>query len=486
LIEALTEVTASLSIYRTYIRNLEIPDTAAGYIGEAVDTARKRAPHLDFACFDFVREVLLLQILPHVLAGQREARLAFVMRWQQFTGPVVAKGMEDTALYVYHPLLSLNEVGGTPEPSDVCSRDDFFSFLKTRNDHWPHSLNATTTHDTKRSEGVRARINVLSEVPDEWRSHLEFWAKLNQRYKTEISGRPAPDRNEEYFLYQTLLGAWPLEHEPPDTLVERLQAHLIKATREAMVHTRWTRPNERHEEALQKFVARILSTENEDFLQDFRPFQKKIAYYGVMNSLAQVLIKIASPGVADFYQGSELWDFRLVDPDNRGVIDFVSRIEMLNSLRVAPSASPQTLIHDLRENWHDGRLKLYLIQKAVCWRREHAQLFHNGEFLPLQTTGQFSGNVISFLRRDKDKQVLVAVPRWTSQLLCSKSSDEQVRGFEFNWKDTKVMLPAASAAKWKDILNETTIDPQSHGDGKFLTANSLFRNFPVAFFHSDN
>ena len=302
------------------------------YIGEALREARQRARHLNSACFDFLEETLLLQNLPHVLPDQREARLAFVMRWQQFTGPIVAKGMEDTALYVYHPLVSLNEVGGAPEPRDVSSREEFFRFLEARGQHWPHTLNATTTHDTKRSEGVRARVNVLSEMPEAWQSHLELWAKLNARHKEEVEGRAAPDRNEEYFLYQTLLGAWPLEGGSCETLVERLQAYLVKATREAMVHTRWTRPNQRHEEALQQFVARILSPAAEDFLRDFRPFQREIAYYGMVNSLAQMLLKIVSPGVADFYQGSELWDLRLVDPDNRAPVDFERRIAMLKQL----------------------------------------------------------------------------------------------------------------------------------------------------------
>ncbi|HEY4905216.1 MAG TPA: malto-oligosyltrehalose synthase [Candidatus Sulfotelmatobacter sp.] len=478
MIEALTETTACLSIYRTYIRNMEIPETAAQYITEALEEARKRAPHISEACFDFVREVLLLQNSPHVLAGQREARLAFVMRWQQFTGPIVAKGMEDTALYVYHPLLSLNEVGGTPEPSDVSSREGFFSFLKVRSERWPHTLNATTTHDTKRSEGVRARISVLSEIPDEWQSHLDLWSKLNLRHKTEIAERPAPDRNEEYFLYQTLLGAWPLEHEACETLVERLQAHLIKATREAMVHTRWTRPNQAHEEASRNFVAKILSPDAEDFLRNFRPFQRKIAYCGMTNSLSQVLMKIGAPGAADFYQGSELWDFRLVDPDNRGVVDFAARMQLLESLRKEQSDSPGQFLRDLTENWHDGRLKLFVIRKALCWRRDHAQLFHQGEFVPLQTTGDHSENLVAFLRRHEEKLVLIVTPRWISQL------SGELDWKRLDWKDTAVILPSGSPHNWESILSETTLEIENGVKRQSIRADSLFRDFPVAFFHA--
>jgi (1->4)-alpha-D-glucan 1-alpha-D-glucosylmutase len=428
-----------------------------------------------------VQEVLLLENCPHVLAGQREARLAFVIRWQQFTGPIVAKGMEDTALYVYHPLLSLNEVGGTPEPSDVSSREEFFSFLRTRNDRWPDSLNATTTHDTKRSEGVRARISVLSEVPEEWQAHLDLWARLNLRHKTNIEGRPTPDRNEEYFLYQTLLGAWPLEHEACETFVARLQEHLVKATREAMVHTRWTRPNEPHEEALKEFVAKILSPDAEEFLQDFRPFQQKIAYCGMVNSLAQVLTKITVPGVPDFYQGSELWDFRLVDPDNRGTVDFSARRDLLERLRSEYSASPEQSIEDFAQHWYDGRLKLFLIWKAVRWRREHEQLFHKGEFIPLQTQGEYADHIVAFLRRQENEIALIACPRWISRLVSESAKGQtKVCWKNLDWKDTTLVLPPDVLLRWQSILFPARTQPK----GQPLTVSSLFQDFPVAFLHA--
>jgi len=486
LIEALTEVTACLSIYRTYVRSMELSETAMNFIHEALDKARQRAPQISSASFDFVQEVLLLQNLPHVLAGQREARLAFVMRWQQFTGPIVAKGMEDTALYVYHPLLSLNEVGGTPEPDDVCTREGFFSFLKTRGYRWPHSMNATTTHDTKRSEGVRARINVLSEIPEGWQSKLELWARVNRQYKTEVGGRPAPDSNEEYFFYQTLLGAWPLEHEACETLVERLQAHLVKATREAMVHTRWTRPNEEHEQALKNFVAKILSAENEEFLRDFRPFQKKLAYYGMINSLAQVLMKIGTPGVADFYQGSELWDFRLVDPDNRGIVDFAARMDLLERIRQTQSIDATETVRDLVEHWFDGRLKLFLIQQALCWRREHAELFHDGEFLPLETRGPHAENVVAFLRRHHKECALIAVPRWISQISGGLARGQRDSLWNaLAWKDTEVILPSATPLRWESILSKTSIEAEAGSTGSLaVKADLLFADLPIAFLHA--
>jgi (1->4)-alpha-D-glucan 1-alpha-D-glucosylmutase len=475
LFEALSEVTACLSVYRTYIRNMEIPEHAAKYIGEALEEARSRASHLSAASFDFVAEALLLQNRPHVLPDQREARLAFVMRWQQFTGPIVAKGLEDTALYVYHPLLSLNEVGGDPEPSHVSSRDEFFSFLRDRNQAWPHSLNAVTTHDTKRSEGVRARINVLSEMPGAWQSHLGLWAKQNAKHKEEVDGRQSPDRNEEYFLYQTLLGVWPLEREACETLVERLQAYVVKATREAMVRTRWTRPNQKYEEALQRFVARILSPAADDFLQDFRAFQKKVAYCGMVNSLSQVLMEIAAPGVPDFYQGSELWDLRLVDPDNRGAVDFARRMDLLRQIEQAQAAGSEKLIPELVEHWHDGRIMLYLLQRGIRFRGEHAPLFQDGTFEPVDSAGDCPEHVVAFLRRHHEEQVLIVVPRWLSQL------PESAPGRLADWKDTEILLPSHSPRQWRSIITGQNVAVQNEADSQRVAVGTLLQHFPVAF-----
>ena len=479
LIDALIEVTACLPVYRSYIRNMEIPDSAAKYIGEALREAPQRAPHLDPACFDFVREVLLLEGRPHVLPDQREARLQFVTRWQQLTGPIVAKGMEDTALYVYHPLLSMNEVGGDPEPSKASTREEFFSFLEFRRQNWPHTMNTTTTHDTKRSENVRARINVLSEMPDEWQTHLELWSRLNARHKEDVERRPVPDHNEEYFLYQTLLGAWPLDPEPCESLVARLQAYMVKATREAMVHTRWTRPNQMHEDALQHFVAKILSPEADDFLNDFRPFQRKIAWYGMVNSLAQLLLKIASPGVPDFFQGSDLWDLRLVDPDNRTPVDFDRRISMLQKIEEKKSTDPQNLLSDLLRHWGAGCIKLFLMQTAIRFRSQNSSLFQEGDFVPLQPAGDCSHNVVSFLRRQGGKQVLLAVPRWLSQL-AEKSSSR----LEADWKNTVLLLPPDSPSSWKNIITNETLAASNQAGKKSLRLDSLLRSFPVALLSS--
>jgi (1->4)-alpha-D-glucan 1-alpha-D-glucosylmutase len=474
LIDALIEVTACLSVYRTYIRNMDLTPHATKYIEEAISAARGRAPSLKPAYFDFVRDVLLILNPPHVLVDQREARLAFVMRWQQFTGPIVAKGLEDTALYVYHPLLSLNEVGGDPRPTEATSRENFYAFLEERRRSWPRSLDASTTHDTKRSEDVRARLNAVSEMPAEWEDHLKDWAKLNAPFKTTVNGHSVPDRSEEYFLYQTLLGIWPLDSEGCASLVERVQGHIIKATREAMVHTRWTRPNQPHEDALLSFVSRVLSKDNADFLADFRQFHKKIAYFGMINGLSQTLLKITAPGVPDFYQGSELWDLRLVDPDNRGPVDFDKRMAALDEIvkGAADGLSAQNLI----KSWHDGRIKLYLIWKALQFRRNHEEIFRDGDFLPLQVEGRYARNITAFARKQASSWVLTAIPQWLSQIPAMPDRTKT----EFNWEDTRLVLPAGSPSLWNSTLTSQQVSASAEESKGYVNASDLFCYLPVA------
>jgi (1->4)-alpha-D-glucan 1-alpha-D-glucosylmutase len=392
------------------------------------------------------------------------------------TGPIVAKGLEDTALYVYHPLLSLNEVGGNPRPYQVPTREEFYRFLEARQQKWPTTVDATSTHDTKRSEDVRARLNVLSEIPSEWEERLKRWSSLNAKHKVKITGQIAPDNNEEYFFYQTLLGVWPLQRENLENLLRRVQEHLTKATREAMVHTRWTRPNQPHEDALQNFAARVMSAENQEFLDDFRQFQEKIAYYGMINGLSQVLLKIAAPGVADFYQGSELWDLRLVDPDNRGQIDFAIRTNALKKIVTADAACAAEAVRSLLTNWQNGDIKLYLMWKALSFRRAHPDLFLQTELLPLQSAGCHSENVVAFLRRTKNSAMVAAVPRWLSQLPRTNQ--------QFDWCDTRVILPANSAPEWKNILTPRTLVAQNRDGETCLMMDDLVGEFPVAFLHA--
>jgi (1->4)-alpha-D-glucan 1-alpha-D-glucosylmutase len=473
--QALIETTAHLSVYRTYVRNLEVAHQDEERIKHALSNAQARTPQVNSRSLEFLRDVLLLRNQPHLLPGQREARLAFLMRWQQFTGPIMAKAFEDTFLYVYNPLISLNEVGGDPRPSKAPSAN-FPKFVTERLRDWPQALNATTTHDTKRAEDVRARISVLSEIPAEWRVQLDRWSRENARHRRLIDGHPVPDRNEEIFLYQTLLGAWPLVAAEPASLTDRMQAYAVKATREAMVHTRWTRPNLRHEQALQRFVASILKPGSKNgFLRSFNSFQDRVAYYGMINGLSQALLKIAAPGIPDFYQGSELWDLRLVDPDNRQPVDFIERNSMLSILRETDEAA-STRLDDLVRNWKDGRIKLYLIWKALRFRVKNSVHFAEGQFLTVESRGKRRDHAAAFVRRYKKDWVLIVVPRWLARGHYPAKPGEAHRF----WGNTEARLPAAAPTSWSNIFTGENIKSDGTGGRRTIRMDKLLEHFPVA------
>jgi (1->4)-alpha-D-glucan 1-alpha-D-glucosylmutase len=481
LTEALIETTACFPVYRTYIRNLDLPAEATKLLEEALAQARVRKPALNPQCFDFLQDVLLLSNPPHVLPDHREARLNFVLRWQQFTGPIVAKGLEDTALYVYQPLLSLNEVGGDPTPAGICPKE-FFEFIAHRLGKWPHSMNASSTHDTKRSEDVRARIAVLSEMPQQWEERLKQWAAMNAKFKSSANGAATPDRNEEYFLYQTILGVWPLDEGKIPEVIKRLQAYAVKATREAMVHTRWTRPNLAHEEGLTNFVGAILDeTINSVFVEDLRSFHRDTAFYGMLNSLSQTLLKMTAPGVPDFYQGSELWDLRLVDPDNRGVVDFAQRMELLKALRENDAQKDSVFAGELLSNWSDGRIKLYLIWKTLGFRREFGELFTDGEFIPAEVFGERAANVTAFFRVHGNRSALIIAPKWLAAAGMDRESGEQTNF----WGNTSVALPEHAAEMWRNILTGDSVIAQRIGERGIVRVADALSNFPVAMLSSE-
>jgi (1->4)-alpha-D-glucan 1-alpha-D-glucosylmutase len=479
--EALIETTACFAVYRTYIRNLDLPAEATKVLEDALAEARRRKPALNPQCFDFLRDVLLLLNPAHVLPDHREARLSFVLRWQQFTGPIVAKGLEDTSLYVYHPLLSLNEVGGDPSP-DALRPEEFVEFIAQRQKLWPHSMNASSTHDTKRAEDARARIAVLSEVPPEWQKRLTQWASLNEKHKASRNGTAVPDRNEEYFLYQTLVGMWPLQEEEIPGVLERLQSYAVKATREAMVHTRWTRPNLAHEEGLTKFVASILNEkENGDFLEDFRGFHRRLSFYGMLNSLSQTLLKITAPGVPDFYQGSELWDLRLVDPDNRGTIDFGRRIELLQTIQQDTPQGDAGLVADIYRNWADGRIKLYLIWKALQLRQKFAGLFTGGDFVPAEVSGVRAAHVTAFFRVGKEGAALVIAPKW----LAASGMEKDAHAREDFWAGTRIALPSNLPPSWRSAFTGAMVKSESLESRQGIAMSAAVGDFPVALLFSE-
>ena len=467
---ALTEVLVHLSIYRNYTTPAGLLERDIPYIEAAIEAAKEQAPLL-FHELDFIENLLLLKYEDSLPEAEKAQRLAFAMRIQQYTGPLMAKGIEDTAFYVYNRLISLNEVGTSPDRFGI-SLDEFHQFNQQRQAKWPHTLNASSTHDTKRGEDVRARINVLSEIPKEWEANIKKWQKLNQEDKTISKDISLPDANDEYVLYQTLIGTLPFVTQVDEAFQERLEAFMIKAIREAKVHTTWLRPNRIYEEACIKFVKAVLRPgEDNAFWSAFLPFQQKIAHYGIFNSLAQTLIKITSPGIPDFYRGTELWELNFVDPDNRRPVDFKQRQTYLNRLQKAKKSGVLSLITKLLQQKEDGQIKLFLIMQALQARAQYAETFQSGKYIPLEVVGELKEHIIAFARSDQKHTLITVVPRFVTSLM---QPPELPLGKV--WGETKLQLPLNAPLIWHDAITEQKLS----SDGGSLPISDILQYFPVA------
>ncbi len=485
LVGGLTEVTAALQVYRTYIRDDCVsPDDRSRIVAAVAEARRRAGSAVDARVLAFLERVLLLDP-PSYEEDERERWRAFVMRWQQFTGRVMAKGVEDTAFYNYNRLVSLNEVGGAPGREGFDGLAEFHSHNAVQREEWPHTLNATSTHDTKRSEDVRARIHVLSEIPDVWAREVRRWSKMNAPLRDE--GIPHP--NEELLIYQTLAGMWPLDEAERATVPARLKQYLEKAAREAKTHTNWLSPNATYEQSLLAFADAMLG--NAPFMEAFLRFQRRVAFYGFLTALSQVVLKATAPGVPDFYQGSELWDFSLVDPDNRRPVDYELRRGLLDEVT---AADPRILLR----HWTDGRIKLFVTQKTLAFRRRLATLFSDGDYSPIHAIGAppsgpagslpaalglaggcrhagrrdagapIAEHVVAFTRRHESDAVLVAVPRF---LTCLVRRATMPVG-DAVWP-AHAFLPNPGGA-WRNIYTGETIE------GDTLPLRRVFASFPLA------
>jgi len=458
---ALAEVIACFPIYRTYIekageaakRGDRISERDHLYVDLAIARAKRLNPVTDPSIFQFIEDTLTFAGAGR---GDDDAQTDFVLKFQQVSGPVMAKGVEDTAFYVYNRLASLNEVGGDPEQFGI-SLTAFHRQNAERQSRWPHAMLATSTHDTKRSEDVRARINVLSELPNEWRAAIGRWSRLNRKHKQTVRGQPYPDKNDEYLLYQTLLGAWPLESltecgaEGHRAFVERIQAYMEKAVREAKVHTSWISPDATYEDALHAFIAAILTgPAHNPFVQDALPFFRRVARCGLYNSLTQTLLKLTSPGVPDIYQGAELWDFSLVDPDNRRPVDFYKRARLLAELQqTGDGMGRQRAVSELLRHKEDGRIKLLLTQRVLQFRQGHRRLYGTeGAYVPVELEGDRHAHAVAFLRRNGKGAAVTVVPRLLAQMV--KSGIEPVAGA---WGNTTLLLRGEPpGASYRDVF----------------------------------
>ncbi|WP_205679019.1 malto-oligosyltrehalose synthase [Aquisphaera insulae] len=479
--QATREVIASFPVYRSYITAGLIHEQDREVVDRAVRSARRRNPMISRAVFQFLRDVLLDGTA--TAEEDSEAGLSpaeFAGKFQQVTAPVMAKGLEDTTFYVYNRLVSLNEVGGEPGQFGA-EPDSLHRWNQERAGRFPRAMTPLSTHDTKRSDDVRARINVLSEIPDAWFDALARWSELNRKLRTSIDGRWAPDRNEECLFYQNLLGAWPMEGLGAATdrsFVDRLRGFMQKALHEAKVHSSWQNPNADYDAAVDAFVTGVLDPTNAEFLRDFAEFQSVISRHGMINSLSQSLLKIAMPGVPDTYQGAELWDLSLVDPDNRRPVDFELRARLLRELVTAhedPAIGPRKLALELASNPADGRVKLYLHWRALLARRQYPSLFTSGDYRPLTPRGARSDCLFAFLRADGDHRALVAIPRLPTRLV-----DEDRPPGAANWGETELVVdhPGGSRAL-RNVFTGETISVDPAGTTR-LKAAELFASFPVA------
>ncbi|MDT8452586.1 MAG: malto-oligosyltrehalose synthase [Gammaproteobacteria bacterium] len=444
--EALNEVVACFPVYRTYVSAESTTEEDRRYVDWAVKVAKKRSHAADASVFDFIREVLLIEITEGKHDEYRRQVIVFTMKFQQYTGPVMAKGMEDTAFYRYNRLVSLNEVGGEPERFGVSVAALHHQLLE-RSQNWPHAMLSSSTHDSKRSEDVRARINLLSELPAEWRSQVRRWARLNRSKKRLLDGRQAPSSNDEYLLYQTLLGTWPLESMDAVEMAyfrDRIKDYMLKAVKEAKVFTSWVNSDPDYENAITDFVEAVLNESDKNpFLAEFIAFQRPLSHLGLYNSLAQTLLKLTAPGVPDIYQGNELWDFSLVDPDNRRPVDYARREALLAQLRDTLEAkpSPLQLADELMQNLSDGRAKLYLIWRCLQLRREQPALFADGDYQPLTVTGIHADHVCAFARSHGGQRAVIVVPRLLYQLTADADLLDAGMWDEEIWGDTVIQMP---------------------------------------------
>ncbi len=471
---ALVAVAAGFPVYRTYVDEAGGADADRAVVDLALTAAEGEAPA---AALGLLRRVLLLelQLLDEQPGADRERRaewLEFVLRWQQFTGPVTAKGVEDTALYRHIPLLSMNEVGVDAERPGVTDAAAFHDAMARRVAAWPHTLNATSTHDTKRGEDARVRIDALSGLAGEWAVAVQRWSEMNAMHGATVDGRRVPDANEEWLIYQALVGAWPFDDAELPSFRSRAAEYIVKAAREAKRHTNWLDPDTAYEAALVAFVEAVIPADGDnDFLADFLPFQRRVAKIGAVNSLAQTLLKVTAPGVPDLYQGSELWDLSFVDPDNRRPVDFAARLRILVELERASAdkASARALL----EGWEDGRIKLWLTWQALRFRRERGELFCDGDYVSLETSGAQSNHVVAFARRHEGNWAVAVAPR----LVAGVMEDGDWPVGPHVWGNTALRLPNDAPVVWRSVLTGEDVAVSEEGA---LSLGAALADVPVA------
>lgn len=464
--EALAFFLVFYPVYRIYGNKLPLSKSDLEVIQNALQKVQDHAPHLE-------NEVIFLKMLLNGEADKAEDynrnKLYFLMRCQQFAGPLAAKGVEDTAFYIYNRLISHNEVGDSPDIFGV-TLDEFHQKMIERYEQNPLAINTTATHDTKRGEDARIRINALSEIPEEWETVVTTWKKINKKHliKSKDEGEPIPTPNDEYFIYQTLVGAYPMNGLQEDDLEERLKQYMLKVVREAKVNTSWSDPIEEYENGIFAFVESILG--DEEFVDSFIPFFRKIADYGALYSISQALIKITAPGIPDIYQGCELWDLSMVDPDNRRPVDYEKREKFLSEME--EKGDDPAYLNSIQENPLDGKIKMYTLYKALNTRKNYHNLFTNGTYIPLKVTGEKAQHIIAFARNVGEEWAIIINPG----LMVKSGYQDFENDKESFWGDTAVVLPEEAPETWHESFSgaELTLSV------KKIDLKPILSKFPIA------
>jgi malto-oligosyltrehalose synthase/4-alpha-glucanotransferase len=460
---AIGEFLIQCPVYRYYGSYFPLESEEEAAVQNILHRVRRSDSDLS-AAVSLLENVLLHQ--PHQNSEEYNSRvLQFYQRCMQFTGPLMAKGVEDTFMYTYNRFIGHNEVGGTPAEVFGITTEEFHQQMQERQERLPLSLNATATHDTKRGEDARARLNVLTDMPGEWLQVVQEWQSLNAGLKQNR----APDDNDEYFIYQTLVATYPMPEEKEDDYPNRLQQYMQKALREAKRHSNWTTPNEKYEAATQSFIT-ALPDKEKPFWKSFRNFHQQIADYGIVNSLAQVVLKFTCPGTPDVYQGCELWDFSFVDPDNRRPVNYEQRRQWLESFE-EKSNDPEKLLQELWKNRHDGKIKLWLVQALFKLRRQHPEFFAQAQYIPLKAEGRYRNNIFAFARQYRHTLHVVAIPLHVAQLC--KNQEKEIT--ELDWKDTRIILPEGATSEWEYLLLKI-----KKTEKRSLPVKNIFNLLPVA------
>ena len=465
--EAIGEFMLACPVYRLYPRQFPLRDQNRRVVQEIFGMANTRNPALKNGLCAL--EQVLLSTEEATDEHNKKAE-AFFSRLMQFTGPLMAKGVEDTSMYQYNCFIAHNEVGDAINARGI-SAEDYHRQMERRLRHWPLSMSTTSTHDTKRGEDVRARLNAISVLTNEWEQLVHQWMQMDQKLKIRLEqGLLEPSLSVEYFVYQTLLGTFPFSGEADETYLQRIDEYLVKALREAKRKVSWSDPDETYENTVCEFTRNMLDPDH-DFLESFVPFQQKAAWRGVVNSLAQLVLKCTSPGIPDIYQGTEFWDLSLVDPDNRQPVDYEERHSVLRQLIEQSGGDLPEMIDGLMKNAFNGHIKLWITHLLLKQRNNQPQLFFSGDYIPIEIKGKMKENILSYARRKDDEWFLVIVPLFTQEF-SSKADYSFVTDIE--WEDTRLALPVFAPGKWKNILTGREIDGREEN-----LISTLFKEAPL-------